>query len=220
MSAIFFVAPLIITAFSAILLREYVGPLRWSALAVGMLGVVLIVKPGSLGFQWAVVLPALSALAYAGLHTFTRYMGPTESALTLSAYIQLVFLGFCSLMGLAFGSGNWAGTGHPATEFLLRPWTWPTASDFLMFAMAGASSAIGGYLIGQAYRSSAAGLVAPFEYTALVLAVFWGYVFWDEMPSIVTAIGIALILSSGVFVAIRENLRNLPPSARRVSGRR
>lgn len=219
-SAIFFVAPLLITALSAVILREYVGPLRWSALAVGMMGVLLIIKPGSIDFQWAVLLPALSALAYAGMHTMTRNMGLSESALTLSIYIQLSFVVFCSVMGLVFGRGDWAGTGHPAAEFLLRAWVWPTQQDYMLFALAGAASATGGYLIGQAYRCSAAGLVAPFEYTALVLAAFWGFAIWGEVPGAVSGLGIALILGSGVFVALRERVRRLPPSAKRASGRR
>ncbi|MCU9848513.1 DMT family transporter [Defluviimonas sp. WL0024] len=219
-SAIFFVAPLLITALSAVILREHVGPLRWLALAVGMVGVLLIIKPGSISFQWAVLLPALSALAYAGMHTMTRNMGLSESALTLSIYIQLSFVVFCSVMGLVFGRGDWAGTGHPAAEFLLRAWVWPTPVDFGLFALAGAASATGGYLIGQAYRCSAAGLVAPFEYTALVLAAFWGFAIWGEVPGAVSGLGIALILGSGVFVALRERARRLPPSAKRASGRR
>ena len=83
-SAIFFVAPLLITAFSAILLKERVGLRRWSALLVGMVGVLLIVKPGTAAFQWALLLPAISAVAYAGLHTMTRSMGLAESAVTMA----------------------------------------------------------------------------------------------------------------------------------------
>jgi len=79
-SAIFFIAPLLITALSAILLREHVGPWRWAALGIGMIGVLLIVKPGTAAFQWAVLLPAVAALAYAGMHTMTRKMGLAESA--------------------------------------------------------------------------------------------------------------------------------------------
>ena len=219
-SAIFFVAPLLITAFSAIILREYVGPRRWFALMIGMVGVLLIVRPGSVAFQWAVMLPALSAIAYASLHTITRNMGLSESAIAMSAYIQVTFVVVCLAIGLVFGRGQFAGMGHPSLEFLFRAWTIPTLQDFLMFAVAGACSSTGGYLIGQAYRSSSAGLVAPFEYTALVLAAFWGYAIWGEVPGLLSAFGIVLILFSGVFVAIRESLLKVQPTAKRASGRR
>ena len=177
-SAIFFVAPLLITASSAILLREHAGVWRWSA------------------------------LAYAAVHTMTRQMGLDESAATMAVYIQITFIASCLAMGVAFGDGRLAGSGHPALEFLFRAWAWPGPMDFALFLLAGVSSALGGYLISQAYRSSAASLVAPFEYSALVLAAFWGFVIWGEVPGPVSAIGIVLILSSGVLMALREARRS------------
>jgi len=219
-SAIFFVAPLLITAMSALLLREHVGIRRWMALVVGMLGVLLIVKPGTAAFQWAVALPAISALAYAAMHTMTRSMGLAESAVTMSVYIHVTFIITCAAMGLAFGGGQLAGSGHPSLEFLFRAWAWPTPLDMALFGLAGACSAIGGYLISEAYRSSAAGLVAPFEYSGLVLAVFWGYAIWGEIPGAWSAIGIFLILASGLFVALREARLKVKPTARDAAGRR
>ena len=207
-SAIFFVAPLLITASSAILLREHAGVWRWSALAIGMIGVLLIVKPGTVAFQWAVLMPLLSALAYAAMHTMTRQMGPDESAATMAVYIQVSFIASCLAMGIAFGDGRLAGSGHPALEFLFRAWAWPGPMDLALFLLAGVCSAVGGYLISQAYRSSAASLVAPFEYSALVLAAFWGYAIWGEVPGPVSAIGILLILASGVLMAVREARRS------------
>jgi len=219
-SAIFYVAPLLITAFSAWLLKEYVGIRRWTALCVGMLGVLLIVKPGTAAFQWAVLLPALSALAYAGLHTMTRSMGLAESAATMSVYIQITFILACSAMGLVFGTGQWSGSGHPSLEFLFRAWSWPTPLHFGLMFVAGACSAAGGYLISQAYRSSAAGLVAPFEYSGLLLAAFWGFAIWGEVPGAWSAAGIVLILGSGVFVALREARLRVKPTAQHTAGRR
>jgi len=219
-SAIFFIAPLLITGFSAFFLGEYVGVWRWTALLVGLLGVLIIVKPGSAAFQWAVILPLLSAIAYATLHTITRSMGLAESPITMSLYIQLVFIVVCLGMGLMFGDGRFAGLGHPSAEFILRAWAWPSGRDVLLFVAAGFFSASGGYLISQAYRSSSAGLVAPFEYSTIILAVLWGYIFWQEVPGLSSAFGIFLIIASGVFVAIREFKRQVPPASQKLSARR
>ena len=219
-SAIFFIAPLLITGFSAFFLGEYVGVWRWTALLVGLLGVLIIVKPGSAAFQWAVILPLLSAIAYATLHTITRSMGLAESPITMSLYIQLVFIVVCLGMGLMFGDGRFAGLGHPSAEFILRAWAWPSGRDVLLFVAAGFFSASGGYLISQAYRSSSAGLVAPFEYSTVILAVLWGYIFWQEVPGLGSAFGIFLIIASGVFVAIREFKRQVPPASQKLSARR
>jgi drug/metabolite transporter (DMT)-like permease len=204
-SAIFFIAPLLITALSAVLLRERVGALRWAALCAGLTGVLLIVKPGTTAFQWAMVLPAFSALAYAGMHTMTRRMGLSEPAATMAVYNQITFIVVCAGMGLAVGRGELAGSGHPALEFIFRAWVVPGPRDLLLFLVAGMCSATGGYLVSQAYRSSAAGLVAPFEYVALVLAAFWGWAIWGELPGLSSGLGILLILASGVFVAWRAS---------------
>ena len=81
-------------------------------------------------------------------------------------------------------------------------------------------SSIGGYMISQAYRLSEAGLMAPFEYTSLILSVFWGIIIWNEWLNPLSIIGIFLIIASGVYIAIREVQVGVKPSAKRASGRR
>ena len=220
LTAIFFIAPLLITAFSAIFLGEAVGIRRWLALLVGIIGVLLIVRPGSIDMQWAVLLPVLAAVAYATLNTTTRNMGLSENASAMSLYIQLTFLAVCLVSGIAFGDGRFSGSGHPSLEFVLRAWKPVELRDMAIIAGSGVCSSIGGYLIAQAYRNSDAGLVAPFEYIMLVLATIWGFLFWGELPSLISAAGILLILGSGIFVAIREARIDVRPVARRISGRR
>jgi len=123
-------------------------------------------------------------------------------------------------MALTLGDGRFAGSDNEALEFFLRPWALPPITDGLIMLALGGVSACAGYLIAQAYRGTDAGLVAPFEYTALVLAVFWGIVIWGEWPLWSTWIGIVLIAGSGIFVALREAKLGGKPSAKRVAGRR
>ena len=73
--AIFFISPLIITVFSVVFLGEYVGPRRWAAVIVGLIGVVIMMRPGTASFQYASLLPVVAATAYAGLHMLTRLIG-------------------------------------------------------------------------------------------------------------------------------------------------
>lgn len=219
-SAIFFVAPLLITALSSLILKEKVGIRRWSALFVGMIGVLLIIKPGSINFEWAILLPLIAALAYSLKNIITRNMGLTETAVVMSFYLHLTFIAACLLIGLFFGDGKFNINEDPALQFIFRPWVVPTQEMSLVIFLAGISSALGGYFIAQAYRHSSASLVAPFEYSTLPLAVFWGYFIWSEFPDMFSAIGIILIMTSGIFVAVREFKLKAEPSAKRVSGRR
>ena len=206
--AIFFIGPLIITIFSVIFLGETVGPRRWIAVGMGLVGVIIMVRPGSTSFQFTALLPLIAAVGYAGLQTLTRKVGGTEKAGTLTFYIQVSFILVGTVMGLTVGDGRFAVTGDPSLDFLLREWIWPSNSDWLLLLMLGTSSTFAGYFISQAYRLCEAGLAAPFEYTAMVLAIFWGLVVFGEWPDTVAWIGISLIIGGGLFMLWRESVAN------------
>lgn len=213
--ALFFVSPLIITLFSVIFLKETVGPRRWAAIAVGFVGVLIVLRPGTEVFQPAALLPIAAAVGYAALHMLTRHIGGTESALALTFYIQLSFIAVAGAMGLAFGDGRLAGTGDASLDFLLRAWTLPAAGDWWVFGLVGVASTLGGLFISQAYRVAEAAVVAPFEYLAMPLAVLWGVLVFDEWPDAVALAGIALIIASGLVIVWREAMgRRTPPAPR------
>lgn len=202
--AIFFVSPLIITVFSVVFLHEQVGPRRWAAIAVGFIGVVIMLRPGTASFQYASLLPLIAAVAYAGLHMLTRLIGRTESAGTMAFYIQIVFILVCLLIGLAVGDGRFGDQDDPSLKFLLRAWEWPLVSDIPLMILVGFGVAVGGYFISQAYRVAEAAVVAPFEYLALPLSVLWGILVFDEWPDAIAYLGMLLIFGAGLFIVWRE----------------
>lgn len=203
--AIFFVAPLMITVFSIFFLGETVGPRRWVAVLFGFIGVLVLMRPGSDTFQMAAILPVFAAAFYAGNHIVTRKFGGTESAATMTFYVQIIFIVVCLAIGLAVGDGRFGETDDPSLRFLLRAWVWPEWSDVPVFFFLGFAVAFGGYFISQAYRVAEAGFVAPFEYLALPLSVLWGFLVLDEVLDIYSWLGIFLIVGSGLFIIFREN---------------
>ena len=204
--AIFFISPLLITIFSVIFLKEIVGPRRWAAVTIGLIGVLVILRPGSATFQAASLLPLSAAFGYATLHMLTRYIGKTESAASMSFYIQLTFLVVCLISGLIIGDGKFSGWKDPSLEFLFRAWSWPGSDHYLILILIGTTSAFGGFFISHAYRISEAAVVAPFEYIALPIAIFWGVIVFGELPDKTTFLGITLILGSGLYIIWRETL--------------
>jgi drug/metabolite transporter (DMT)-like permease len=202
-----FVAPLIVTAMSAVILGEKVGPHRWAAVAVGLLGVLVMVRPGTGMVQPAAVLVLISAFCYASSHMMTRRMRDTESAMTLNFFVQIGFITVSTTMGLLAGDGRFAGSGDPSLEFLLRPWVWPPVPDWWAFAATGVAVGIGGMMIAQAYRTSEAALIAPFEYIGMPMAIFWGVVVFGTFPDATGWLGIALICGAGLYTLARETLR-------------
>lgn len=209
-TALFFAAPLFITLLSIPILGEKVGPLRIGAVLIGFIGVVIMQRPWADAGELAVsrvvlLLPVLSALTYALNQLMTRKLGVTSKASAMSVYIQGMFI----LVSLSFfviaGDGRFAeGSDNPSVLFLLRAWIWPAPGDIWAFVGLGLNSAAVGYCLSQAYRMADAATVAPFEYVGLPLAVFWGWAIFSELPVLEVWIGIILILSSGLFVFLRE----------------
>ena len=212
--AIFFVGPVLIAVASVVFLGETVGLRRWLAIAAGMVGVLIVLRPGADAFQPAALLPLIAAVAYAGLHTLTRKIGVTEGGASLIFYIQVTMIFGSATFGLVLGHGSYAGSGGASAEFLLRAWVWPMPADLALIAVTGGSTALGGYAIGQAYRISEAALVAPFEYAALPIAIVTGWVVFSEWPDLSTFAGIGLILLSGLVLIWRETLARKATASR------
>jgi len=206
--ALFFVAPLLITALSVPMLGEKVGPRRWAAVGVGLVGVIVMLRPGAGIFHPAMLLPLFAAFCYAMLHMLTRRMGGTESAVTLTLYVQMTFVAVCVVSGLVLGQGAFAGQSDPSLIFLTRAWEWPAVGDWPVLVLVGGASAAGALLITHAYRSCEAALVAPFEYISMPLAIMFGLVIFDEWPDRVAWLGIALICGAGLYTVWRETRAN------------
>ena len=208
--SIFFIAPFLITIFSVTFLGEVVGVWRWFAVIVGLIGVMLVVRPGTEAFTFTAILPVLSAICYASFHVLTRKLGVDENLLTLTFYVPVVFLIVATVIGLAVGHGDFSGGGHPSLEFLVRPWRWPTWLDLGVMVFIGVGITIGGAAISQAYRVAEAALVAPFEYTALIYATLFGYLIFSELPDNFGWAGMSLVLVSGLVMVWREAVNARP----------
>ncbi len=206
--ALFFVAPLLITALSHFVLGEKAQLRRWLAVATGFIGVLIMTQPDGSTIEPAALFYALSVMA-------TRSMGATESGASLAFSATLFYVGANGLLGLWLGDGSLAKGGHPSLEFLLRAWVVPTWGDFGLMAVCGLIAAFGFYFLSQAYRLAQATSVAPFEYVGLPLAALWGYLFWGEVPNGTTVLGVMLIVGSGLYVLHRESIRGRRTAAGR-----
>lgn len=200
--AIAFATPLIVTTLSVIFLKESVGPWRWTSVGIGFLGVLVIMRPGLDTFQPSALLPFFGACGYATLHILTRSAGGTERGATLAFYPMAGFLIVSACVGLAFGDGRYAGSDNAALDFIFRAWVWPAPEDWKYFIGVGVVGSVGGYLVSQAYRLCEAGLVAPFEYIAMPMAVLWGLLVFNEWPDLPVWIGSGLIIGSGLVLSL------------------
>lgn len=213
-TALFFVAPLLITLLSIPVLGERVGPLRIGAVLIGFAGALVMQRPWQDGAtldanRIVLLLPVLAALTYALTQVLTRKLGAASRASAMAVYIQAMFVLVSAGFFIVAGNGRFAeGVDEPSLVFLLRAWTWPQSGDWPLFAGLGLNSAIVGYCLSQAYRLSDAATVAPFEYVGLPLAVFWGWLIWSHVPDWEVWVGMALIAGSGLFVFLREKQKS------------
>jgi drug/metabolite transporter (DMT)-like permease len=197
--ALFFVSPIFVTLLAGPLLGESVGLRSWLAIAIGFIGVLFIVRPGSALFEPAALLSLISAATYALAMNLARKLGVSEPATVMAFYQNgayligaLVIAGVCAALGLT-------KLGHPSLDFLVRPWVMPTSKDFLLMAACGVIAAIAMSLLTEAYRLAEANLVTVFEYTGMIWAPLWGFLFFAEVPRWMTLVGMGLIVVAGVY---------------------
>lgn len=188
--AIFFVAPLLITALSVPILRERVGPRRWTAIAIGLLGVLVVLRPTGEGMLTLAGLAVLlAALGYAVSAITVRVLARTDPTQAITFWLlALMTLGSG---GLAWALGQW------------QPLQWPHAG---IIAGIGVAGAIGQWAITEAFRLGEASAVAPLEYSALLWGVLLDATLWGVLPGAVTWLGAAIIIASGLYLLRRERV--------------
>ena len=213
--ALYFAAPLFLAALSRVVLGEPVGGRRWTALVVGFLGVLTVLRPGTAVFEPAALLAVMAALCYGGSQTITRELGRTDGAATIALASTLLYLVVSTAGGLVASRQGQASDLHPSLAFLVRAWIWPGARDLALMMLCGLISGVGAYCLAQAYRAAPASSVAPFEYVMIVWAVLWGYLFWGNVLGPSTLLGVSLTVGAGLFLARHEALdarARRPPS--------
>lgn len=181
----YFVAPLFVVGLSAPLLKEYVGPARWFAVLIGFTGVLIAATPSSGAPLEPVLLALIAALCWASTTLLARRLSKGVSTPAMMFGGALGFVIFC-------------GAGLPWYGVM------PTVSQLGIMAATGLAGGLGQFLWFEGVRRAPASLLAPLEYTLLAYAIFWGYVFFGDLPSERTLIGAGVVLLSGLAVMLVE----------------
>lgn len=197
--ALFFMVPLFTVTFAALILGETVGWRRLLAVFVGFAGVIVMLRPGQGLFEPAALLSLFSAATYALSMVMARKLGASEPASVMGFYQNGVYLtGAVAIVVFLKLSGIHEAT-HPSLKFLVRDWTMPSLRDLALIASCGVIAAVGVVLLTQAYRIAKASVVTSFEYTGMLWAPLWGFLFFSEIPHLTTLVGAGLIVMAGLF---------------------
>jgi drug/metabolite transporter (DMT)-like permease len=212
--SITFTMPLFVTAMSAVILREKVGVRRWGAVVVGFIGILIILSPQGEFNPLAVLFAFLASITYATQTIFTRFLGSHDHPLTIAFNAIFIFTCVSGILSLMMHSGILSvSSNHPSLAFFGRDWIMPGSFDLLLMLVIGFIAAIGFYCLSQAYCVSEASAIAPFEFTYILWAVLFGYLFWNEAPGPTTFLGIAVLVGSSLYIWYRERKIDLVETA-------
>ena len=192
---IFFIAPLLITMLSIPVLRERVAPIHWAAIGVGMVGVLIALRPdGEAFFSWGALAVLVAATCYAVSAIMGRVLSRTDASVSLV---------FWTTVSFSLGAGALA---LPGWVPILRDHAW------VLVALA-VTGFVGQLAITEAFRHGQASVIAPFEYTALAWAIALDWTFWRITPDSYTLVGGTIIIASGLYLLRKEKIRTVtvPP---------
>ena len=184
-NAIFQIAPIFVTTLSAIVLREVVDFRRWISVIFGMFGALIIIRPGSEIFSITLILPAIAAFCYASYVISTRYLSDDDSVVTNFIYSSIVGTIMASIL-------------------VVQDWTPIKNSDVFLFCSIGLIGGLGHVGLIYAFKITQASFLAPLNYMALIFATIWGVLLFNEIPSYVTIFGAIIIVSSGIYIWIKD----------------
>lgn len=183
--AIFFVQPLVVTVLSALVLREAVGPRRWTAVAIGFLGTLIIIRPGLAVWNPGSLYALGAGTCLAIYFVMTRSISGRAPAMVTTFQTNAMGTLIASL-------GVWA------------VWQTPTATDWAMFAALGGIATFGHYLIVRAYDHAEASLLAPLAYTEMVTSTLLGWWIFGDLPDRWTFLGVAILIGCAIYISVRE----------------
>ena len=209
-TSLFFVTPLFITIISKFMFKSEVGFYRICAIIIGFIGVLFIIKPSLAGFNYFALLPIISAFAYSVSMMLAKYTSGKESVFQqmLHLYGGTIVLAFGAWLIIPFI--EFESSQAKNLEYLIRDWSIYNNSVLLMLLSIAVIGSAGILLITSAYRIGSPPVVAPFEYIMLIFAIGNGYFIFKEIPDIYSLLGMLLITASGLFVFIREGVKQEP----------
>ena len=184
--SITFAAPIFTTIFSIFLLKEKVGVYRWMAVLVGFIGIIVISEPGYTSLNLYYLYPIIFCLGLSYVAIAIRQLSSTEPVWLIGLFfsISILIMSFFSLF--------------------IKGWILPSLKDLFLLSMVGILGGLANLWLTQSYKLSEVSLVTPLKYLALVFAIIFGYLFWDEIPTIKTLMGAALVIISSIIIFRRE----------------
>ncbi len=207
-TALFFVTPFLITIFAHFFLKEEIGIRRWSAVVVGFVGVYITLNPDFNNFNYLSLLPILCAFCYSLSMIIIKKTSDKDSVYTQTFTFYFGAIIFSIIFYFIIGDGQFNNSEHPASQFIFRKWFVDLESSILLMVATGVTATGAFIFLFTAYSIASPAVISPFEYSILLWSPLIGWLFFDEIPTFNTVIGILIIVSSGIYIFLREKKQN------------
>lgn len=212
MGAGLYTYPIFMTLLSMVFLREKVGAWRLLAIVLAATGAVLIIRPNSHSFHAAQILPIFAGFFYSINAIILRKYCRDESPVTMATWASFGFLVMCCIGAVLVGIAPISPTAVAQWPFLLNAWPAVTTTILGLASFCAICNVTGNVLIVKAYQSAELSGLAPVDYTYLIFATFWGYMFFSGLPDIPTVFGMILVAVAGIVTAWRQRQETAPLS--------
>lgn len=196
-TSIVLIAPLVITLLAATTLKEHVSPLRWTLVAGGFAGTLVILRPGGGAFSWAILLPIGLVMTNAWFQVLTSKLAQTENPLTMHFYT------------------GWVGT---LLASLAVPFAWtalPSWHWWALLCLMGFMGTVGHFMLILAYQRAPASTLTPYLYAQIAFAMLGGWLMFSHVPDVVSLVGMAMIAvcgAAGAWLTVRERRVPIEPA--------
>ena len=211
-NTLFFTSPFFITIFSMIFLKEQIGIRRWLAIIIGFSGVLIVMNPKVENLNLFYLLPVYCAVCYALTMIIVKKTSDKDSVYSQIFHLYISALIISSIVSLFIGDGSFNKYDEPALQFLLREWHLSFNEYTIFLFIIGFAGAGGFFCLHQAYRIASPPTIAPFEYILIFWSISLGWLVFGDVVNLRVFIGIVIIVSSGIYVFLRENVRKTPLS--------
>jgi len=207
-TALFFVSPFLMTIFAKFFLKEQIGLRRWLAVIVGFIGVYTILNPNFDNFNYLSLTPVFCAFCYALSMIIIKITSVKDNVYSQILQFNIGAIIFSLIFYFLIGDGQYNTIDHPAYQFIFQKWFSDPTTTLPYLIAIGFIAAISFILIFTSYRIASPAVISPFEYSIMIWASFYGWIFFDEIPDLKTIIGMFLIILGGIYIFVREKAQD------------
>jgi len=206
-TALFFISPFLITIFAKFILKDQIGPRRWIAVIVGFTGVYIILNPNFDDFDYFSLTPILCAFCYSLSMIIIKKTSEKDNVYQQMFQFYIGAMIISIIFYFFIGDGRYNTIDNPAAQFIFREWFSNLEFSLIYMIALGFTAAAAFLLVFSAYRVASPAVVSPFEYSILIWSTLSGWIFFNEVPTINTIIGMFLIVFGGIYIFIREKVQ-------------